>query len=150
MPWSTASATRFVAKSKAELPTTLRVGSSGSGVRGSSDGRSVTPPPTALTKPWLERMVPSATPGSTRTSKTTVATLLVVADASARRKPGVAFSGAWSWIPATSGELPPGPSGTAAPFSVVLPATYWVFAGTASRSTASTASALPTFLTVIV
>ncbi len=107
------------------MPTTLRVGSSGIGVRGSSDGRSSTPPRGALTKPWFERIVPSGTPALTTTSKTIVATFAVVALASARIAPGVTSSGAGAWIrmPASIGEAPPGPSGTGAPFSCVLPAT---------------------------
>ncbi len=67
--------------------------------------------------------MPSTTPASTTTSNTIVATLAVVADASARIAPGVAFSGAWIRMPEASGDVPPEPSGTAAPSSRVLPAT---------------------------
>ena len=100
------------------------------GVRGSSEGWSETPPSTALTKAWLEITVPSITPASTTTSKTTVATLLSVADASARIAPGVGSSGAWIRMPsAERRDAPRLRPATGAPFKVVLPATYAVFTG---------------------
>src|SRR5262245_62977657 len=68
VPPSANSATCFGANSSGRLPTTSRVGSSGIGVVGSSEGWSETPPAIALTKPWFEITVPSTTPGSTITS----------------------------------------------------------------------------------
>jgi hypothetical protein len=91
-------------------------------VPGSSDGSLEMPLATALTKAWFEITVPSIAPASTTTSNVTVATLVGVAEASARRRPGVVSSGAWIGMPSISGEAPDA-SGTAAPLSRVLPGT---------------------------
>ncbi len=104
------------------MPTTSRVGSSGIGVRGSSEGWSITPPSSALAKAWFEITVPSGTLGSITTSNVSVATS-VPSTPSARIAPGVGSLGAWIGMPAASGAAPPAPSGTGAPLSVVLPAT---------------------------
>ncbi len=77
---------------------------------------------TAVTKPWFEMIVPSTTFGSTMTSNVIVATLAGPADGSAGIEPGVGSAGELIGMPFTSGERPP-TSATAAPFSVVLPAT---------------------------
>src|SRR5215831_9049106 len=123
------------------------VGSLGTGVRGSSDGWSTIP--VALTKPWFEMIVPLGTLGFTTTLNVMVATLAWLLDASAVIEPGVGLAGELISMPFTIGD-PPATSATAAPFRVVLPATYVVFAGTASRSTTFTASVLLMFFTVIV
>src|SRR4051812_25553013 len=104
--------------------TVSRVGSLAAGVRGSSDGRSLKPVP--LTKPWFEITVPPATFEFTTTSN------VMVARASASIEPGVPFGGLIS-RPLTSRDTA-ATSATAAPFSVVLPATYVVLTGTASRN----------------
>src|SRR5213594_3168486 len=134
------------------------VGSLRAGVRGSSDGWSTMPVP--LTKPWFEMTVPLTVLEFTTTLKVMVATLAWplldgsagrnwqygmlatiqqkktgVLDESAGRKPGVELAGELIRMPFTSGDTP-AISATAAPFSVVLPATYVVLAGTASRSIA--------------
>ena len=103
----------------------LTVGSPTKGVRGSSEGTSAKAPlpvPEPVTKPWLLISVPSSAPASTSTSNTMVATLFGVAETSARIAPGVAFSGAFTCMPACKGEMPAA-SGRATPLSVVLPAT---------------------------
>src|SRR5262245_17428188 len=121
------------------------VGSLGAGVRGSSDGWSAIV--VALTKPWFEIAVPLTTLGFTTTLKVTAATLVWplidgsggmnwqygmlatiqqkktgVLDESAGKKPGVELAGELIRMPFTSGDTP-AISGTALPFSVVLPAT---------------------------
>src|SRR5438105_2669670 len=96
------------------------VGSLGAGVRGSSDGWSGMP--FALTNPWFAITVPLATFGFTTTLKVMVATLAGLLDASAGMKPGVVLAGELIRTPFTSGDTP-ATSATAAPFSVVLPAT---------------------------
>ena len=116
---------------------------------GSSDGWSTTPLSMALTKPWFEMIVPSRTFGSTTTSNVMVATFLRLLEASAGIEPGVGSAGEWIRMPLTSGDRP-AESGTGVPFRVVLPATYFVFTGTESRSTTFTASPLPMFFTVMV
>ncbi len=120
---STRSAAAFGANRSGALPTTSRVGSSGTAVPGSSDGTSVTSADSALTKPWFAMIVPSTTPASIVTSNVIVATLVAAGAASARSAPGVGFSGASISTPDASGAVPDGPSGTALPFSRVLPAT---------------------------
>src|SRR5262245_34826359 len=102
-----------------------------------------------LTKPWFKITVPLAAFAFTTTSTVMVATLAGLFDALAGIKPGVAPLGGLTSMPFTSADAP-ATSATAAPFSVVLPATYVVFAGIASRSATFTASALLMFLTVIV
>src|SRR5262252_377440 len=126
----------------------LRVGSLGIGVRGSSDGWSTMLFPTALTKHWFEMIVPSATFEFTTTSNRIVAMLAGLLDASAGMNPAVVSAGELICMPLTSGDRP-ATSATGVPFRVVLPATYVVFAGTASRNTTLRASALPMFFTVI-
>src|SRR5262249_57315308 len=116
-----------------------RVGSLGTGVRGSSDGWSTMP--VALTNPWFEMIVPLGTVGFTTTLNVMVATLAGLLDGSAGIKPGVALAGELIRMPFTSGDTPP-TSGTATPFKVVLHAAMVVFAGIASRSTTFTAPAL--------
>src|SRR5262249_8311122 len=103
-------------------PTMSIVGSSGVGVRGSSEGRSTIPLPAAVTKPWFEIAVPPATFAFTTTSNVIVATLAGLLDESAGIEPGVALAGELILMPVTSGDWP-AISGTAAPFRVVLPAT---------------------------
>src|SRR6185503_1062152 len=147
---STCSAAVFTANKNGRSPTRLRVGSSTAGVLGSSDGRSKTAPLGALTKLWFAMIVPSTAAASTRTTNTIVATLAALGGASTGMRPGVGCPGVESGIPFASGEIPPAPSATATPFSVVLPATYVVFVGTASRKVASVASDVPTLRTVIV
>src|SRR4030095_6838989 len=105
-----------------------RVGSLRAGVRGSSDGWSTLP--VELTKPWFEMIVPSGTFGFTTTLNVMVATLAGLLDASAGIEPGVGSAGELICMPFTSGETP-ATSATAAPFRVVLPATYVAFGGTA-------------------
>src|SRR5215813_13655466 len=97
-----------------------RVGSLGTGVRGSSDGWSTMP--VALTKPWFDMIVPSGTFAFTTTLNVMVATLAWLLDASAGIKPGVGLAGELIRMPAASGDRP-ATSATAAPFKVVLPAT---------------------------
>src|ERR671922_1241422 len=96
-----------------------RVGSSGAGVSGSSDGWSTMPFPVALTKPWFEMIVPSGTFGFTTTSNVIVATLAWLLDASAGIEPGTGLAGELIVMPFTSGDTP-ATSATAAPFRVVL------------------------------
>src|SRR5262249_3662454 len=131
----------------AALATVLIVGSFGAGVRGSSEGWLTMP--VAFTKPWFEITVPATVLAFTTTSNVMVATLAGLLDASGGIKPGVALAGELIGMPFTSGDTP-ATSATAAPFRVVLPATYAVFAGTASRNATFTASALLMFFTVIV
>src|SRR5262252_848583 len=97
-----------------------RVGSLGTGVRGSSDGWSTMP--VALTNPWFEMIVPLGTVGFTTTLNVMVATLAGLLDASAGIEPGVGSAGELICMPFTSGDRP-ATSATAAPFSVVVPAT---------------------------
>ena len=99
-----------------------RVGSSATGVSGSSDGWSATPPFRALTNPWLEMTVPSAALESTTTSKVIVATPSGESVGSTGIEPGAGSPGALIEIPSTSGESPP-TSETGLPFKVVLPGT---------------------------
>src|SRR5881397_168228 len=99
-----------------------RVGSLGAGVRGSSDGWSTIPLPAAVTKPWFEITVPSATFWFTTTSNVMVATLAWLLDASAGIDLGVVLAGELIGMPFTSGDTP-ATSATGAPFSAVLPAT---------------------------
>src|SRR6266702_3558673 len=127
----------------------LHVASLGIGVRGSSDRWSTMPFPTALTKPWLHMTVPSRTFVFTTASNVMAATLALLLDASAGIEPGVGLDGELIDMLFTSGDKP-ATSATVAPFRVVLPATYAVFTGTASRSTTFAASALPMFFTVMV
>ena len=116
------SATAFSAYSSGALPTTSRVGSLTTGVRGSSEGTSLSRS-VAITKAWLATMVPSAAFGSTVTLKVIVATLAAAsAGLSARTTPAVVSAGELTAMPLISGE-PLGPSATATPLSVVLPAT---------------------------
>src|SRR4051812_39995483 len=148
-PRSTISATRFWADRTGRLPTMSHVRSFGAGVRGSSEGWLTIPLPEAVTKLWLQSSVPLGVFGLTTTLKVTVATLAWLLDASAGIEPGVVLTGELISIPFTSGDVP-ATSAAAVPFSVVLPATYVVFAGTASRNTTFTAPALLMFFTVIV
>ena len=57
------------------------------------------------------------------TSKVIVATFVVVAVTSARRNPGVVFSGALINMPLSMGETPVPGSVKVIPFKVVVPAT---------------------------
>src|SRR5262245_35322741 len=123
------------------------VGSLGAGVRGSSDGWSTTPLAAAVTKPWLEINVPSTAFRFTTTSNVIVATLAGLLDGSAGIVPGVELAGELISMPVASGDVP-ATSATAAPFRVVLPGAYAVFAGIASFSTTFKASALLMFFTV--
>src|SRR5262245_28248565 len=125
------------------------VGSLGMGVSGSSEGWSTMPLATAVTKPWFEITVPLGTVGLTTMSNVRVTTLAAPADGSAGIEPGVGSPGGWISMPFTSGDRPV-MSATGAPFMVVLPATYVVFTGTASRSDTFTAFSLPVFATVMV
>ena len=59
---------------------------------------------TAVTKPWLEMIVPSTTFGSTTTSKVIVATVVAPEVGSAGIEPGVGSDGVWIGMPFTSGE----------------------------------------------
>src|SRR5262245_30260973 len=120
-----------------------RVGSLASGVSGSSEGWSAIPLAAAVTKPWFEITVPLATFRFTTTSN------VMVAVAPAGMEPAVVSAGELIDIPFTSGDMPAA-SATAAPFSFVLPATYAVFAGTASRNVTFTALLLVVFFIVIV
>src|SRR5688572_14759440 len=147
---STWSAADFTANRKGTAPTMSRVGSSAVGVRGSSDGMSNTLAAGALTKPWFEITVPSSALASTRTTKTIVAVSCGPGGVAATSIVPGGAPGVDSEMPFASGEVPPAPSGTGAPLSVVLPAMYAVFTGTASRSTASVASDVPRLRTVIV
>src|SRR5689334_11120336 len=107
------------------------------------------PFPTALTKPWLHITVASGTFAFTTTSNVMVAMLAWLLEASAGIEPGVGSAGELIDMLFTSGERP-ATSATVVPFSVVVPATYVVFTGIASRNTTFAASALPMFFTVIV
>ena len=78
-----------------------------------------------------------------------VATSAWLLDAFAGIEPGVASAGELISMLFTSWDRPP-ESGTGTPFKVVLPPTYFVFAGTRSRSTTFTAFSLPTFFVVMV
>src|SRR5688572_402957 len=147
---STWSAAVLTANRNGRSPTRSRVGSSTAAVSGSSDGRSSTPPAGALTKPWFEMIVPSTTSSLMRTTKTIVAEYCAPVAAATGMSPGVPAPGVVIAIPLTSGDRPPGASATAAPFNVVLPGTYVVFAGTASRNIASVDSEVPVLRTVIV
>src|SRR5256886_10804968 len=100
----------------------LRVGSLGIGVRGSSDGWSMMPFATALTKPWFEMIVPSRTFVFTITSKVIVATLAWLLEASAGIEPGAGSAGELIGMLFTSGDSP-ATSAITAPLSVVLPVT---------------------------
>src|SRR5262249_61565839 len=119
-PRSVNRTTRFSAYSTGRLPTTSIVGSLGTGVRGSSEGWSTMP--VALTTPWFEMIVPSGVFGFTTTLKVMVATLAGVLDASAGIETRVGSAGGLIGMPFTSGDAP-ATTATAAPVSVVLPAT---------------------------
>src|SRR5262245_8365835 len=124
----------------------LSVGSLGAGVRGSSEGWLATP--VAVTNPWFEITVPLATFEFTTTSNVMVATLVCPFDGAKGMEPGVVLAGELISMPFTSGDRP-ATSATAAPFSFVLPATYVVFAGTASLNVTFAALPVPVFCTVI-
>jgi hypothetical protein len=64
--------------------------------------------------------------------------------------PGAAFPGACTGMPFWSGDTPDAGSLTAVPLSLVLYATYDVFAGIWSRSDTPVAFSVPMFLTVMV
>src|SRR5438094_10449039 len=119
-PRSVNRTTRLSPYRTGRLPTTAIVGSLGASVRGSSEGWLTMPLP--FTKPWFEIAVPLATLGFTNTLNVMVATLAGLLDASAGIEPGVGLAGELIGMPFTSGDTP-ATSATAAPFSVVLPAT---------------------------
>src|ERR1041385_946618 len=99
-----------------------QVGSLVAGVRGSSDGWSAIPLPGAVTKLWLQIAVPLGVFWFTTTLNVIVATFVWLPDAPVGIEPAVGSAGELISVPFTSGDVPP-TSATAAPFSVVLPAT---------------------------
>ena len=92
-------------------------------------------------------MVPSGTSGETTTSKVMVATLSATP---AFMTPAVVSCGLYISMPSVSADAPAALSATALPFSVVLPATYAVLAGTWSVISTPVALSVPMFCTVIV
>ncbi len=130
-------------------PTTTTVGS-GPVVGSPSPSVRRSGSPVLRTTAWLLMIVPPGTPSSTRRLYSTTAVwseLIVPAPAPGRG--GVRFEELIG-MPATSGHTPPSGWPTARPFSVVVFATYVVFAGTTSESTTPVAATAPLFTTAIV
>ena len=127
--------TFFVILSSCRLPTTTTVGSGPvAGLPSPSVKRFGSS--AVSTTAWFAITVPGGTPSLTRRSNCTMA--IWPADsvpAPAAGSGGVKFDELTS-TPATSGDTPPSGRPTGKAFSVIESATYVVFAGTKSRSTA--------------
>src|ERR671912_1605260 len=96
-----------------------QVGSLGTSVAGSSEGKSAMLLCSAETNPWLQMIVRSTTSGSTTTSKVTVAAVVGPEEGSAGIDPGAGLAGVRIGMPFASGESPLR-SASGEPLSVVL------------------------------
>ena len=137
-------ATSFVIRSSCRLPTTTTVGS-GPVAGLPSPSVSKFGSSALATVAWFAITVPGGTPSFTRRSNCTTA--ISPADSVPAPAPGsggVKFDELTS-TPATSGDTPPSGRPTGWPFSVIESATYVVFAGTESRSTACVIGSLLLF-----
>ncbi len=126
-------ATNFVILSVCRLPTTTTVGS-GPVAGLPSPSVSTFATSALVTVAWFEITVPGGTPSFTRRSNCTTA----ISPGESVPPPG---SGGGRFVeltskPAISGDTPASGRPTGRPLSVIESATYVVFAGTTSRSTA--------------
>ena len=127
--------TFFVMRSSCRLPTTTTVGSGPvAGLPSPSVKRFGSS--AVSTTAWFAITVPGGTPSLTRRSNVTMADWPAVNVPGLPRQRRRQFD-ELTVTPATSGDTPPSGAPTGWPFSVIESATYVVFAGTVSRSTAA-------------